>query len=209
MTYNEHNAEDSCLKNQHGSCPAQDESISFHPSPSPRGDPEKSSAPATAPEQQPGLEYGAIESSSTSDSPTENHEPNLDFPEGGLQAWLVVFGSFCGMFSVYGLINTAAVFESYFSENQLRAYSSSQIGWIFSLYLFVVFIVGIQVGPVFDKYGPRLIVLTGGLLISASLFILSVSEGESFRFLRLVVTASNHRVQSSTKSFYRTQSSVV
>lgn len=208
MTYNEHNAEDSCLKNQHGSCPAQDESISFNPSPSPRGDPEKSSAPVTAPEQQPGLEYGAIGSSSTSDSPTENHEPNLDFPEGGLQAWLVVFGSFCGMFSVYGLINTAAVFESYFSENQLRAYSSSQIGWIFSLYLFVVFIVGIQVGPVFDKYGPRLIVLTGGLLISASLFILSVSEGESFNSLLLVVV-SNHCVQSSTKFFYRTQSSVV
>jgi hypothetical protein len=185
MTYDEHNAEDSCLKNQHRSCPAQDESINFSPSStsSPpvtqRGDAEKSSAPVTAPEQQAGLEYGAIESSSSSSSsPTEHHEPDLEFPEGGLQAWLVVFGSFCGMFSVYGLINTAAVFESYFSENQLRDYSSSQIGWIFSLYLFVVFIVGIQVGPVFDKYGPRLIVLTGGLLIATSLFILSVCQGE-------------------------------
>lgn len=175
MPYNEHNAEDSCLKNQHRACPAQDESIKFSPSstsPPPlvvqRGDPEKSpSAPATAP----GLEYAETTS-------TENHEPNLDFPEGGLQAWLVVFGSFCGMFSVYGLINTAAVFESYFSENQLKDYSSSQIGWIFSLYLFMVFIVGIQVGPVFDKYGPRLIVLAGGLLIATSLFILSVCQGE-------------------------------
>jgi MFS family permease len=178
MTYDEHNAEDSCLKNQHQACLAQDESINFsHSSTSPpppaiqRGDPEKSSpAPVTAP----GFEYGATETSST--SPTENHEPNLEFPEGGLQAWLVVFGSFCGMFSVYGLINTAAVFESYFSENQLRDYSSSQIGWIFSLYLFFVFIVGIQVGPVFDKYGPRLIVLAGGLLIATSLFILSVCQ---------------------------------
>lgn len=185
MTYIEHNAEDSCLKNQHRSCPAQDESIVSNTSNSvsqpvtQRGDPEKTPVPATAPEQQAGLEYGAIESSSTGDSPTEHHhEPNLEFPEGGLQAWLVVFGSFCGMFSVYGLINTAAVFESYFSENQLRDYSSSQIGWIFSLYLFVVFIVGIQVGPVFDKYGPRLIVLAGGLLIATSLFILSVSEGK-------------------------------
>jgi hypothetical protein len=183
MTYNEHNAEDSCLKNQHRACPVQDESINSSPSsksPPPvtqSGDPEKpSSAPVTTPAAGPGSEYGAIESSST--GPIENHEPALEFPEGGLQAWLVVFGSFCGMFSVYGLINTAAVFESYFSENQLRDYSSSQIGWIFSLYLFVVFIVGIQVGPVFDKYGPRLIVLSGGLLIATSLFILSVCQGE-------------------------------
>jgi MFS family permease len=181
MTYNEHNAEDSCLKNQHRACPVQDESINSSPSsksPPPvtqSGDPEKpSSAPVTTPAAGPGSEYGAIESSST--GPIENHEPALEFPEGGLQAWLVVFGSFCGMFSVYGLINTAAVFESYFSENQLRDYSSSQIGWIFSLYLFVVFIVGIQVGPVFDKYGPRLIVLSGGLLIATSLFILSVCQ---------------------------------
>ncbi|KAJ4263060.1 hypothetical protein NW762_006673 [Fusarium torreyae] len=183
MIYNGNNAEDSCLKNQHGSCPAQDEFIINFGKPldgghGDRGDPEKASAPApaTIPDQA-NLEYGAIRHSGDVDSAPAEDGGNLEFPEGGLQAWLVVFGSFCGMFSVYGLINTAAVFESYFSENQLRDYSSSQIGWIFSLYLFVVFIVGIQVGPVFDKYGPRLIVAIGGILIGASLLILSVCEG--------------------------------
>lgn len=177
MTYSEHNAEDSCLKNQHGSCPAQDEAINNYPAAADRGDPEK--PPAPAPDQAV-LEYGAIGHSDDAGSAPTNHEDeaDLEFPEGGIRAWLVVFGSFCGMFSVYGLINTAAVFESYFSENQLRDYSSSQIGWIFSLYLFMVFIVGIQVGPVFDKYGPRLIVASGGILIATSLFLLSVSEGE-------------------------------
>ncbi|OLN82437.1 putative transporter MCH4-like protein 10 [Colletotrichum chlorophyti] len=100
----------------------------------------------------------------------------LTFPEGGLKAWLVVFGSFCAMLSVFGLINSAAVFESYFSENQLADHSPSQIGWIFSLYLFIVFFVGIQVGPLFDHHGPRGLVVVGGLCMSASLLLLSLCK---------------------------------
>ncbi|KAK0721210.1 major facilitator superfamily domain-containing protein [Apiosordaria backusii] len=89
----------------------------------------------------------------------------IDFPEGGVQGWLVVLGSFCAMLSLYGLINSAAVFESYFSTNQLKDHSPSEIGWIFSLYLFIVFFVGVQVGPIFDRYGSRVIVAVGCLMI--------------------------------------------
>lgn len=98
-----------------------------------------------------------------------------NFPEGGLQAWLVVFGSFCAMISVYGLINSAAIFESYFSNNQLKGYDSSTIGWIFSVYLFLVFFAGIQVGPLFDGYGPRWLVAVGSIMVVASQMLLSVS----------------------------------
>jgi hypothetical protein len=102
----------------------------------------------------------------------------LDYPEGGREGWLVVFGSFCAMMCVFGVINTAAVFQSYFSENQLRDYTASEIGWIFSLYLFIVYFVGILVGPVFDRHGPRLLVAAGSLLLTASMFLLSISSGE-------------------------------
>ncbi|KAF7520452.1 hypothetical protein G7054_g12752 [Neopestalotiopsis clavispora] len=94
------------------------------------------------------------------------------FPEGGFKAWLVVFGSFCTMLSVYGLINSSAVFESYFATHQLADADSSTIGWIFSLYLFVVFFAGIQVGPIFDRHGPRLLVAVGSVLVVASQMIL-------------------------------------
>jgi VIT1/CCC1 family predicted Fe2+/Mn2+ transporter len=100
-----------------------------------------------------------------------------EFPEGGLEAWLVVFGSFCSMMSAFGLINTAAVFESWFATHQLTEYSASQIGWIFSLYLFFVFFIGIQVGPVFDAYGPRYLVATGSILTVASLMLLGFCRG--------------------------------
>ncbi|KAJ4407267.1 hypothetical protein N0V85_004397 [Neurospora sp. IMI 360204] len=100
----------------------------------------------------------------------------IDFPEGGLQGWLVVFGSFCAMISVFGLINSAAVFESYFSTHQLVNHSASEIGWIFSLYLFIVFFVGIQVGPIFDRHGARLLVAAGSVLVVLSLMLLSLSK---------------------------------
>lgn len=103
----------------------------------------------------------------------------LTFPEGGLAGWLAVFASFCAMLSTFGLINSSAVFESYFSTNQLKDYSSSQIGWIFSLYLFMVFFVGIHIGPLFDHHGPRWLVLSGNLFMVLSLMLLGFCTGES------------------------------
>lgn len=102
----------------------------------------------------------------------------LTFPEGGLHGWLAVAGSFCAMLSVFGLINSSAVFESYFSEHQLAQHNASQIGWIFSIYLFCVFFVGIQVGPIFDRYGARWLVAIGSLLIVLSLMLLGLCKGE-------------------------------
>ena len=114
------------------------------------------------------------------DDDNNGSEPPPDnFPEGGLEAWLVVFGSFCAMMIVFGLINTAAVFESWFSTHQLADRSASDIGWIFSLYLFVVFFVGIQVGPLFDAYGARYLVSIGSALVVASLMLLSICESKS------------------------------
>ncbi|KAJ3542301.1 hypothetical protein NM208_g3400 [Fusarium decemcellulare] len=108
------------------------------------------------------------------DGPTHDDDFSQSFPDGGLSAWTVVFGSFCSMFCVYGIINTSSVFEWYFAAHQLADYSSSQIGWIFSLYLFMVFFVGIQMGPIFDRHGPRVLVALGSVMIFTSLHLLSV-----------------------------------
>ncbi|XXG94123.1 hypothetical protein Hte_000375 [Hypoxylon texense] len=113
-------------------------------------------------------------SSEAGDDEGGDGDGDLDFPEGGLQAWLVVASSFCCMISVYGIINCTAVFESYFSTHQLAGYDSSTIGWIFSVYLFIVFFFGIQVGPVFDRYGPRWLVAVGSLLVVASQLLLGL-----------------------------------
>jgi MFS family permease len=56
----------------------------------------------------------------------------------------------------------------------LKEYNESTIGWIFSVYVFLGFFCGIQIGPVFDAHGPRLLVLAGSILMTASMFLLGV-----------------------------------
>ncbi|KAK5141558.1 hypothetical protein LTR04_002552, partial [Oleoguttula sp. CCFEE 6159] len=106
----------------------------------------------------------ASDKSNAADDETKEAVP---YPEGGLQGWLVVLGSFCGMLAAFGLMNSVGTFQAYLSTHQLAAYSESQIGWIFSVYVFLAFFCGIQIGPVFDAKGPRLLVLVGSVLLVA------------------------------------------
>ncbi|RYP06724.1 hypothetical protein DL764_002976 [Monosporascus ibericus] len=157
MTLGPQNADDSCLVNQ--TVPAGVPAEPVHPEKS--GDTEAGPAPRIR---------------NSTDYKDPEADADVTFPEGGLAAWLVVFGSFCAMISVYGIINSAAVFESYFTTHQLAGYDSSTIGWIFSTYLFLVFFAGIQVGPVFDRYGPRILVAAGSLLVVASQLLLGLCK---------------------------------
>ncbi|OTB07496.1 hypothetical protein M426DRAFT_317802 [Hypoxylon sp. CI-4A] len=176
MTITPHNADDSCLINQTVPTGVL--------SPSEQID-EKSQLPNSnsnfSPNEDRENETGRshpvenVAAPSGEESGSDNDDDEV-FPEGGLEAWLVVLGSFCAMISVYGIINVSAVFESYFSTHQLAAYDSSAIGWIFSVYLFVVFFAGIQVGPIFDRYGPRYLVAVGSVLVVASQLLLGLCE---------------------------------
>lgn len=112
----------------------------------------------------------------TSDSASDPQTLLKDeaYPEGGLEAWLVVFGSFCGLFASLGLMNSIAIFQTYTATNQLSNYNEGTVGWIYSIYTFLAFGCGVYIGPIFDKYGPRWLLLPGGVGIIASMMILSV-----------------------------------
>lgn len=99
------------------------------------------------------------------------------YPEGGLRAWLVVFGAWCSLMSSSGIMNTQAIFQVHLSANQLSHYDEGTIGWVFSLYTFVVFFLGLYIGPIFDKYGPRLLMLAGTVSLAAGLVLFSISTG--------------------------------
>lgn len=101
------------------------------------------------------------------------------YPEGGVKAWLVVLGSWMALFSALGLMNTLATFQAYVSTHQLSDHSEGQIGWIFSLYTFITFFGGIYIGPTFDKYGPRWVILSGTLCLVVSLVGFSFCTGMS------------------------------
>ena len=108
---------------------------------------------------------------------TDNSHDDEDFPEGGLRAWLGVFGSFCAMFMVFGIVNSTGAFQDYFSSHQLRDYSPDQIGWIFSLYLFLVFLCGIYTGVIFDAHGPKVVLAVGSVAMVLSMMLLSFCTG--------------------------------
>lgn len=102
------------------------------------------------------------------------HQPlppqhEVSYPEGGLRAWLVVLGSFSGMAASFGLMNSIGTFQAYVSTNQLSSYSPSAVGWIFSLYVFLAFFCGVQIGPVFDAKGPRWIVAAGTVCLMGAM----------------------------------------
>lgn len=109
-------------------------------------------------------------------------EEDIEFPEGGLRAYLVVFGSFMGFIPAFGILNVLGVFESYISKHQLSNYSSSAIGWIFSIYGFVTYTSCIFSGLYFDRNGSRVILCIGTALLFAGLLV-TASCTEYYQFL--------------------------
>ncbi|KAI7486011.1 MFS general substrate transporter [Hortaea werneckii] len=107
-------------------------------------------------------------------SPNNGEKAQVTYPEGGLEAWLVVLGSFLGMTASFGYMNTIGIYEAYLNTNQLANYEQSTTGWVFSLYIFLSFFCGVQIGPIFDAKGPRVLVLSGSVLLLLSIFLMGV-----------------------------------
>jgi len=108
----------------------------------------------------------------------EPDKEDVEYPEGGLRAWLVVFGSFCGMTAGFGYMNTIGIFHAYLGSHQLSQYGEQAIGWVFSVYVFLSFFCGVQIGPVFDAHGPRWILAIGTVCLLLSAFLMAECTGE-------------------------------
>jgi MFS family permease len=104
---------------------------------------------------------------------------NETYPEGGLKAWSVVMGSWFSLFASLGLMNTVGLFHAYVLSHQLKGQTDATVGWIFSIYTFLAFFCGVYIGPIFDKYGPRWLVVAGAACTVGGVVALSFSTGES------------------------------
>ncbi|KAI1123181.1 major facilitator superfamily domain-containing protein [Nemania abortiva] len=98
-----------------------------------------------------------------------------DFPDGGFEAWLVVFGGFLALFCSFGLVNCIGVFQEYYLDGPLSNYSASAVSWIPSLHVFIVTGSNAIMGRLFDSYGPRWILVIGTIVYSFGLMVLSLS----------------------------------
>jgi hypothetical protein len=105
------------------------------------------------------------------------------YPEGGLKAWTVVAGSWFGTFASLGILNSIGTFQAYIQEHQLQSYSPGTVGWVFSLYAFLSFFCGVYFGPIFDKYGPRGLTISGTAMMAGGLLAMSFCTGkDSYSF---------------------------
>ncbi|RCK54515.1 putative transporter MCH4 [Candida viswanathii] len=98
-------------------------------------------------------------------------ETNHDkFPDGGLQANIVLFGSFIGLIADFGIANALGAIESYISLHQLAGVPKSTLGWIFSLHLGCMYFFGVFFGELFDKFGAKPPLIAGTLIMALGLF---------------------------------------
>ncbi|KAK6448108.1 hypothetical protein FP744_10004358 [Trichoderma asperellum] len=89
------------------------------------------------------------------DEPPEDSEDS--FPDGGLEAWLVVLGGWCALVCTFGLVNSVGVFEQYYVSGPLKAYGQSTFGLVF------------------DNYGPLWLLRGGSISFIFGLVMLSFS----------------------------------
>ena len=94
-------------------------------------------------------------------------------PDGGLRAWLDGRGLFCTVAAGFGLINSVGIVQSYLEAHQLRAFHDRDVAWIPALNVFLCLFLGVQVGPLFDRHGPRWLMAAGSLAYTGGLVCLS------------------------------------
>ncbi|KAJ5517404.1 MFS transporter asaE [Penicillium freii] len=100
----------------------------------------------------------------------------------GTKAWLSLTAGFMGMFASFGWVNCVAIFQAEYEMNQLRDYSSSQVGWISSVLFFFMLGVSPVAGRLYDGYGPRLPIIIGSFFHVFGLMMTSLST-EYYQFI--------------------------
>ncbi|KAI0632767.1 MFS general substrate transporter [Trametes polyzona] len=112
---------------------------------------------------------------SLAEEPSPKCDPE-DFLDGGLAAWLTVFGAFLTLFCSFGQMNAFGTYQSWYTTHQLQDMHPSTVAWIGSVQLWVFFFSGSFIGRMFDSYGPRAIMALGTTVYVASILLTSVAR---------------------------------
>jgi len=102
----------------------------------------------------------------------------ISYPDGGLRAWLIVFGAFCSVFSSFGYVNAWGVFQAYYELDLLKGNSSSAIAWIGSVQIALSYGIAVWVGRLFDNGWFAL----PAACASLALVILTILTGQCTEF---------------------------
>ncbi|KAF7368731.1 MFS general substrate transporter [Mycena venus] len=101
-------------------------------------------------------------------------------PDGGVQAWATVAGSFLIMFCGFGYASSFGVYQDFYVRTYLVNSSSSAISWIGSVNIFIVLAGGFISGRLHDRGYFYPLMWGGSFLIVLSLFTLSLARPNQF-----------------------------
>ncbi|KAJ7464862.1 major facilitator superfamily domain-containing protein [Mycena galericulata] len=106
--------------------------------------------------------------------------PAVTFPEGGFQAWATVAGAFLIQFCGFGYSTSFGVYQDFYVREYLTQSSPSAISWIGSVNSFIVVSGGLVAGRLYDRGHFHALLYGGCLLLSFSLFMLSLCKPEKY-----------------------------
>ncbi|KAG2023724.1 monocarboxylate permease [Coprinopsis cinerea AmutBmut pab1-1] len=122
----------------------------------------------------------SVDESPPSDSLKGNHDkPITEFPEGGARAWATVVGAVLLQFCGFGYSTSYGIYQDYYTRVYIKQSSPSTVSWIGSVNTFLVISFGLVAGRLYDRGYFYHLILGGSLLISFSLFMLSLALPES------------------------------
>ncbi|KAJ6563310.1 MFS general substrate transporter [Mycena vulgaris] len=102
------------------------------------------------------------------------------FPEGGVQAWATVAGALLIQFCGFGYTTSFGVYQDFYTRDYLTQSSSSAISWIGSVNALLVISSGLLAGRLYDRGHFYPLLYGGCLLLSFSLFMLSLCKPEKY-----------------------------
>ncbi|KAH6903251.1 major facilitator superfamily domain-containing protein [Coprinopsis sp. MPI-PUGE-AT-0042] len=105
---------------------------------------------------------------------------DTSYPEGGLAGWCAVVGVVLSQMASFGYTNSYGVYNDYYVRYYLPNYSSSSISWIGSVQLCLSLTGGVISGRLFDKGYFYHVMITGSVLFSVCLFMLSITKSGQF-----------------------------
>ncbi|KAG8877510.1 hypothetical protein FRB97_003373 [Tulasnella sp. 331] len=131
----------------------------------------------TSPDSETLKDFGtALTVISTSDPEKGAVSDDAGPPDGGLAAWLVILGCFCGSFSTFGFANAFGIFQSYY-EGVIPGATQSTIAWIGSLQYCLIFLPGFAAGYLADRGLFKIPLLCASIVLVSPYGSLHLSNG--------------------------------
>ncbi|KAF4974329.1 hypothetical protein FZEAL_8758 [Fusarium zealandicum] len=115
----------------------------------------------------------------------ENLEPRT------ARKWLKVLGGFFVTTATFGVINSIGLLLTHLEKNQLKSYSPKDIAWIAAANIFLAYSVPVLTGPIYDRYGPRWLLIFGTLCFTTGLLVMSffASDDDPFRVFAMLMAS--------------------